>query len=410
MYVHLIAVPLFAVILLWSLRQFYGRDMRGRDDSMMLVMTIGAWVLFYLSIGVVFGPLLFFVSLIIGGMVVARYRQSERCTLLWLLAIAAEKGIPLSQAARSYAAGRTDEMGRRGAALADYLEQGMSLPNALNHSRNTLPSEGILAARLGFATDTLAITLKEAAQDRNQAVVAANAAYGGLLYFFCVLNAMILIFFFGVIRILPTYEAITAEFDVEMPAITRMIIQVGHGFSNYWFLCLPLVMLSMAFLLYALIGYMGFRLPALPLIGRFWGRMDTAIILRSLASGLAQKRPIDQTIDLLAHWYPVPHVGAKLAAAGERVRQGADWCDSLLTGRLVSVSDAAVLKAAHRVDNLEWACRELADAKSRRFKYRTASLARFVGPLFAIGLGIPIAFFAIGMLLPIASVIEALAR
>ena len=140
MYIHLIAVPLFAVILLWSLQQFYGRHMRGRDDSMMLVITIGAWVLFYLSIGVVFGPLLFFVSLIIGGMVVARYRQSERCTLLWLLAIAAEKGIPLSQAARSYAAGRTDEMGRRGAALADYLEQGMSLPNALDHPINTLAS------------------------------------------------------------------------------------------------------------------------------------------------------------------------------------------------------------------------------------------------------------------------------
>ena len=40
MYLHLIAVPLFAVILLWSLQQFYGRHMRGRDDSMMLVMTL----------------------------------------------------------------------------------------------------------------------------------------------------------------------------------------------------------------------------------------------------------------------------------------------------------------------------------------------------------------------------------
>lgn len=409
MFIHLLTVPLLGIALLWSLKQVYGRHLVARDDTLVLVMTIAAWVLIYLGIGLVFGPLLFFVALVIGGMTVARYRYTERCTLLWVLAIAADKGLPLSEAARSYATGRIDEMGRRASALADYLEQGIALPAALDLSKNPLPTEGDLAARLGYATDTLPTTLKEAAQESNQVVTTANAAYGSLLYFLIALNSMIFVISFVCIRIIPTYETILLDFDVEMPALTRVFITLANVFARYAWLLAPIALLAIILLVYALVAYLGFRVPDLPIIGRILGRHEVAIILRSIASGLGRGRPIDQTIDLLAHWYPVNYVGARLAAVADRVRDGADWCDSLVKVRLLSKNDAAVLKSAQRVGNLEWACRELADANARRASYRANTMSRFTGPLFAMILGVPTALFAIAMIMPLVSLIEALA-
>ena len=136
MYFHLLPVPILGLALLWSLQLVFARQKVNRDSPIILFFTVSAWVLIYLGVGLVFGPIVFVLALIVGGMVVARYRYAERRTLLWLLAIAAEADIPLSEAADAYAQGRIDEMGSRAASLARQLQMGVPLPLALEHSRN----------------------------------------------------------------------------------------------------------------------------------------------------------------------------------------------------------------------------------------------------------------------------------
>ena len=408
MYFHLLPVPFLGMALLWSSRLVFGRHQATRDDPIVLVLSISAWVLIYMGIGLVVGPVLFMVGLVIGGMVVARYRYAERRTLLWILAIAAERGIPLAKAARSYANGRIDEMGCRATNLAENLEMGVPLPAALDRSRSTLPRDGELAARIGYATDTLATTLREAALDQDQVSASSHAAYGTLLYFMTVVNVMLAILAFVCVQVLPSYRVIMQDFDVELPAVTEMFIQFWLMLANYWWILTPLIVLALVLMVYALIAYLGFRVPDFPVVGRLLRRYDTAVILRSIGSGIAQGRPIDQSIDLLAHWYPVNYVGAKLALTSQKMKAGANWCDSLVETRLMRPADAAVLKAAQRVGNLEWACHELAETLGRRARYQATSIARFTLPLLAIVIGIPVAFFAVAMILPLSQLIEAL--
>lgn len=54
-----------------------------------------------------------------------RYYNSERHSLIWMLTVAAERGIPLNSAVMAFAEERNDRIGLQAAKLADYLEAGV---------------------------------------------------------------------------------------------------------------------------------------------------------------------------------------------------------------------------------------------------------------------------------------------
>ena len=103
-------------------------------------------------------------------------------------------------------------------------------------------------------------------------------------------------------------------------------------------------------------------------------------------------------------------MATKLALANESLQSGVNWCDCLVEFRLIGLADAAVLKSAQRAGNLEWACRELAETIGRRIRQRAARIARLLLPVLAIGIGVPIAIFAVAIILPLVQIVGDLSQ
>jgi type II secretory pathway component PulF len=115
-----------------------------------------------------------------------------------------------------------------------------------------------------------------------------------------------------------------------------------------------------------------------------------------------------QALHLLADTYPIRHVGRLLAAVAGKAYQGASWHTSLAHAGLISSADAAVLAAAERADNLPWALEEMADSAIRRQTYRLQLALHCLYPLVLLLLGGLVAFFVIGLFLPLISLIQGL--
>ena len=408
MYIHLLTISVLGISLLWSLRLVYGRRRDVPNDALVLVINQAGWILIYLGVGLVFGPVILLIAFAVAAMAVAQYRNSERRALLWTLSIAADYGLSLSEAARSFASGRVDEMGRRSIRLAECLDQGMPLPAAMKASRNLMPRDADLATQLGYATNSLAVTLREAAKQNSRLAATMHANFSAVLYFVIAVGLMVGVVTFVCYRIVPTYQAILLDFDTPVPFITQLFITASTVIAKYAVIFIPALIIPLAIFVYGMVGYVGFRVPHLPVLGRFHG--DSAVILRTLGSSVAQGRSILDSLDLLAHWYPENQIGARLAMVAQDVRGGVHWCDTLLKHKFLRRSDAAMLKAAERVGNLEWACRELSDSMSRRMAYRTATFSRLLGPVLALIVGVPVAFFAVAMLAPLIVVVRNLAQ
>ena len=92
--------------ILLSARLIYSEQRLGGGDLVHLVMRVmgycliamGWLALCELLLGTVFGVLFWIVTMIVLGSMVGRYRQAERSALLWVLAIAAQRQIPLTPA------------------------------------------------------------------------------------------------------------------------------------------------------------------------------------------------------------------------------------------------------------------------------------------------------------------------
>jgi type II secretory pathway component PulF len=337
---------------------------------------------------------------------VRRFYAAEWQSLLWVLLSAAERGIPLDAAARAFAAERNDVLSVRAAKLADYLEAGVPLGLALRRSGHHIEPEVSLAADLGYQTGTLGPALRQVIDRLDQVDAATVPVAVRLIYLGLIVVHVLIVQAFLLLKIVPVMFMMHHSFDAPVPSATTVLnatADLGTGESYLW---LFLSFSGLVALSVGVLWLLGFPLRSLPFIRRFWWRVDCSWVMRWLATGVRQGRPIVETMRLLAGYFPQSTVRRRLERSAQRVEQGGHWCDGLLRSELIRRSDSAVFKAAERTGNLPWALDEMADSSLRRWRYRIQVWMNILFPLAVIVLGASILVVLLGVFTPLLSLIR----
>ena len=421
------AISLFVLIwvggaVLWSLRLAYRSRGAAADDPIRLVLTISGWVLILVGIlGTVVQVLLPFglfgvfmivltcgVILAIIIMAVGRFRSAERRGLLWCLAAAAERGIPLEQAVHAFSLERMDELGVRSARLAELLESGMPLSLALSETNMGLPLDVTVGVRVGVETGDLGPALNQVAKYDADSDLLIRSILERCIYLTCVACVVVGLLTFVMWRIVPVFFQMFQEFDIELPPITVAAVAVSEIFINWGILTFPIFAALLFGLVVGLFYYVGWIPRDVPFLHRVALRVDSAYVMRVLAFAVQQRRPLPKMIWFLANQYPKWSIRSRLTRAGVAIHNGEHWCDAMRHARLLLASDVAVLKAAERSGNLQWALEEMADSNMRRLAYRLRLGLNVVFPLVLLVFGVLIMFFVVGLFMPLVALIEGL--
>ncbi len=404
-----VSLSMLGVALLWSLKIIYTDQRFSADDPLILTTSIAAWLLIFLGLAALLSPIGMFIALGISGMVVAKYRESERRALLWSLAVAAERGLPLAPAARAFAARRSDEMGRRALLLANSLDGGVPLPDALRRSGNPLPTDAWLAVRLGTDMNSLGSSLREAARSGGRYAEIWKPVFEGSMYLMAIALVGLNVIMFVMIKIVPTFQAIMEDFAVTPPPLTVFTIQAAQFFAQRWFLMAPVLLYLGGVLFVSAVHYVRGTVWQPPLFGKLFGQLDGPYLLNALALCVERQLPMDQALDRVAGFYPRASVAGRIKQAAREVRNGTDWCESLQDHQLLRVADAAVLHSATRVGNLSWALREMAESSARRITYRAQAFLNLAMPLVLVLLAVPVALLAVACFQPLIQIINSVA-
>jgi type II secretory pathway component PulF len=337
--------------------------------------------------------------------VVIRRDTSQQESLLWALAIAAERGLPLSPAAVAFA----DQFGAgfrwRCQMLAALLDEGKTLPEAIDAVPGLLSREAAVLVKTGCSTGRLAEALKYAASARQTRQDAWGAAAAGLTYLVTVVLAMFVNVGFVMYWIIPKFEAIFSDFGVPLPAMTIFTIKASHFVIKYvyvWFPLLVIALVALPFRVFSLFQW------DVPLLDRLYRRRHSALLLRSLALSVRGGKPIVDGIASLGTDYPSAWVRAQLRKVDADVRNGGDWVGSLYQQGLIRPAEAAVLGSSQRVGNLEWALLEMASASDRRFGYRLQFWSQLLFPFVIVMLGLFVMVVTVSFFLPLVSLISRL--
>ncbi len=416
-----LALILLGIAVLAVQRLIDRRCDRLRFDPVHLVLRIIGWTLVAAGLLVSFASMLivFFIPWTIVALIVLveglrKYRASQQYALLWLLTVSAERMMPLAPAVRAFAREQGGLFGRRALRLAELLDSGMALPDALACCGNMLPCYAMPMIRVGCESGALAPALRQAATVHNQFAPILTALVGKVCYLLLLPTFGLGILTFVMLKIVPAFEKIFKDFGTQLPWITRMLISVASGGDSLpltiaWIVFVLLCNIMPFLVLYAVVRYFGLVQWDLPVLSQILRRLDSANVLDGLALVAGQQRPLGEGVASLAREYPKPNIRRRLQLANADIAVGGNWVECLFRRGLIRQADLAILQAAERVGNLPWALREMADSSRRRFFYQLQAVAQLAFPPAVIFFGLLVMFIVVALFMPLVTLISALA-
>ncbi|MGH7202421.1 MAG: type II secretion system F family protein [Planctomycetaceae bacterium] len=364
-----------------------------------------------------------------------RATASRQAALLWVLAIAVEKQLPLVPMLDAFADDSrkgADEVQRRLLRaifpilylfnawwtwpnrvrdLADRLRAGEDLPTALEKLPGLVPRDAVLAARVGLESGTLAASLRMSAAALTRQQESIRPPHAGLFLYLATLAAvLVLVLSFIMIWIIPKFKKIFEDFGTELPDLTEFVIEVSDGFAQYWFLVLPLALAGLWCLVSLTLSLELGRSWSLPRLCRppaAWRpRAYAPWILRILNVVIAAGRPLGGALLSLAHHHPDRAIRQRLQGVYIDLERGEDVWRSLVQAGFLRRNDAALLSSAERAGNLPWALMELAHETERRMSARVAVALELLRPLLLAGFGVVVGTVVVAVFLPMVKLIN----
>ncbi len=294
---------------------------------------------------------------------------SQSLGLLQLLLIAYDYRLTLGPLVSAFAQDHRGRQRDRLKQLADCLDAGVSLPDAVEQVPGVLSDEGVLAVRFGCQTGTLGPTLRDVLQQTETDLAADHGSHAGRKTAYLVM--LTIVFAFGasflLVKILPTFAQIMTDFGTQVPPAFTRFVGLGMWIARYFWPLLALLLLFLWALWTGRIarslrrGWLG-RLFQ-PLTGR-----RGAEVLRYLSVALAEGRPITGAVSTLARYHYNPSVRHRLLFVRNEIEQGTAPWKGLRDAHFLNDAELVACEAAGRVENQPWMLTTLAARRQRRFR------------------------------------------
>ncbi|MGI8981647.1 MAG: type II secretion system F family protein [Pirellulaceae bacterium] len=412
----LLAIPGMALLL--CVRLLYGRKPSAVPDSALLLLRIGGRLMLlaalggaiFSTMGWITGIAAALVILVIWVMTLDRRMRLEHQALLASIGVAAEKGIPLPEVVLAFADEMNSGGARRALWLAQALQQGVPLDQALSYAWIKCSTATRMAVRVGLSLGALAPALRTQAAASHELEDLVRPMFTRWVYLLHMLLAGEFIVTFIMIWIVPVFDQMFSEFGLKLPVMTVLLINFSRWIVDYGWI--PLFLLTMAAFLACLAGicaFIGWLPRSAPILNRMFRRYDGAIVLRSLALAIRRGQTLSSSLRLMADIYPLGTVRTWLSRASTAVEGGQDWCEALRRVRLIDSTDAVVLRAAQGAGNLPWALEEMAESLLRREIYRWQAWYNILAPLMVLVMGGCVGFVVVSLFLPLVGLIQGLA-
>jgi type II secretory pathway component PulF len=349
------------------------------------------------------------VPILIGAIIylTLRRRSTNQDALLWVLNVAADRGMPLAPGVQAFSSQATGIFQVWTQSLAELLRQGVALPDAIESLPKTVSPPSSFLIRIGYESGELPAGLREATLARSGRSVSLQGFGARIAYLCGVLFIAQAIVGFVLYFIIPKFEAIFQDFGVELPQVTIFVIGASHLVIDYFYL---LFFPFLAFVIYLPFYLYGSSTAGLPLIDRLFPRRHTILILRGLAVVIEAGRPIAPAFRAMAQWYPIAWVRRRLEQVSLYVEEGVDWAEALHARGLLTGNDVGLLQSAGRAGNLPWALHELAESGERRRAYRLQVWSQLLFVVTILILGFLIFLIAVAFFMPLTTLILRLSQ
>jgi type IV pilus assembly protein PilC len=288
-------------------------------------------------------------------------------------------------------------------AVLDDLERGQNLSESLVKHPKAFPSLYIDLVRVAELTGNLESTLKELAGYLRRDLNTVRRVRTAMIY-----PATILVVATGVVLILvffalPAFVRIFAEFRVQLPLPTRILIGIVDLVGRWGLLIGGVIAAIAAAIVVVLRTERGLYLrDQLSLKVPIFGPIVMAAVLnrfsRTLAMVLKAGVPLGQTFDAVIAGTGNRVFQAGLATVKEQMTGGEGFAGPLLRTHLFPPMLTQMVRVGEETGTLDTYLEQAADFYEEELDYRIRAMTSLIEPVMTVAVGLVVGFIAVSLI------------
>lgn len=326
-----------------------------------------------------------------------------------------EAGLPLSRSL-SVLERQTKKKGLK-AVLADIIleiDKGSTFADALGRHDKIFSSLFISMVHAGEQSGTLAQSLKAVALQMNSMYTLERRIRGALMYPAVIVIAMVIIAILMFIFVIPVLLNTFTELNVKLPASTQFILNISTILQNYG-LWIALAIIPCAVLISwwsrqkSGKNFIHALLLKIPLIGSLVQEVNTARTARTLSSLLSSGVDVVESVSITTTVVQNVHFKVILDKAKEAIKRG-DVMSKVFGEKdtLYPVFFGEMMSVGEETGKMTEMLLGVATFYENDVEQKTKDMSTVIEPFLMIVIGTAVGFFAVSMISPMYSLVNAI--
>ncbi|MBN1765718.1 MAG: type II secretion system F family protein [Sedimentisphaerales bacterium] len=290
--------------------------------------------------------------------------------------------------------------------IRDQVMAGESLAEGLKEYPGWFDPIYVSMIRVGEATGNLGRSLTLLADYiskklRLESKIKSALVYPAILIIVCVLVVTFLLTF-----VVPNVTKIITSSGRELPAVTRLLINVSHFFTGYWWIIL--IVLGLGWWLFKRIlatrkGRMAFDrfILKIPVTGELMRQGIVARFTSTLAALIRSGLPMADSLQTVAEVTGNAVMAHAVRQARERIIAGADVATPLRESKVVGPAVAHMITVGEKTGELESMLITVAESIEESTDISVQRLSSVIEPIIIIIMAIIVGFIVLAIMLPI---------
>lgn len=326
-----------------------------------------------------------------------------------LLAVAAEENLSLIPLLESWAEDERGAQRWRIRRVISFLNQGRTLPDAVEAVPGVLREEDVLAIRFDAQSGTRTAAMRNSLRQQEGAAERPKLRVMRPIIYLCiVLPICLLLISILQTAVHPKLLRIFSEFGADDMSSIQLSTRLSSAFLGGGWLLVAVVLAALVWLFSTQRG----RNLRRTLSGRLFRpahAWHVADILQMIGLVSQAGRPVSGALSTLARYHFDPTVRQELLFVRNEIELGADLWQSMAAVGMLTEVDVRALRTAERIGNVPWVLDQLADVKRRRTSQRFRNWSEFVLPVIVLLLAVFVLLQALTVFEPLTRLIQDLA-
>lgn len=288
------------------------------------------------------------------------------------------------------------------------VEKGETLANAMIAEKKIFPRLLIHMVEAGEASGDLETVFERMAEHFEKDTKLKAQVKKAMIYPMVVGCVAIIVIFVMMLVVIPNFVGIFQDMNMELPAMTRMVIGMSDFVKGKWFL----ILLVIAFAVFGFYltkksdtgkFFLGKLALKLPLFGKIITKSNSSRFARTLSTLLTAGIPMVEALDITAK--TLDNVIAKqvLFTAKDDVIKGFPLSNPIRVSGVFPPMVCQMIKIGEESGNLESMLEKLADYYDEEVKIATESLTAVLEPMIIVVLALVVGVLIMAIMQPMMS-------